>query len=169
MVLAEAGMQPCSHCAQTLRSFSIQRPLVRAHASRCLLPRSVYTPQRRRQCLVQAQQQGDDPHTPQELSLVGDSVQHACDELAGPVRRQLPNTGCAAAAQAPVKPQSPVGEMLAYYYKAQPHLFKDAIEEQLRRLRDERDERDARQKAAEAEKEQDAAAATSSMDITLYK
>lgn len=77
---------------------------------------------------------------------------------------------CAAAAQAPVKPQSPVGEMLAYYYKQQPHLFKDAIEEQLRRLRDERDERDARRKAAEAEKkEQDAAAATSSMDITLYK
>jgi hypothetical protein len=59
--------------------------------------------------------------------------------------------------------------MLAYYYKAQPHLFKDAIEEQLRRLRDERDDRETRRKAAEAEKEQDAAAATSSMDITLYK
>ncbi len=74
-----------------------------------------------------------------------------------------------AAAQAPVKPQSPVGEMLAYYYKAQPHLFKDAIEEQLRRLRDERDEREARRTAAEAEKAESAEGATSSMDITLYK
>jgi antitoxin component HigA of HigAB toxin-antitoxin module len=59
--------------------------------------------------------------------------------------------------------------MLAYYYKAQPHLFKDAIEEQLRRLRDERDERDARRAAAEAEKAESPAGATSSMDITLYK
>lgn len=60
--------------------------------------------------------------------------------------------------------------MLAYYYKQQPHLFKDAIEEQLKRLRDERDEREARRKAAEAEKQEaDPAAATNSMDITLYK
>ena len=27
--------------------------------------------------------------------------------------------------QAPVKPKSAVGEMLAYYYQAQPHLFKE--------------------------------------------
>ena len=70
--------------------------------------------------------------------------------------------------QAPVKPKSPVGEMLAYYFKAQPHLFKDAIKQQLVRLRDERDERETQQAAADAEK-QDSAAPTSSMDITLYR
>ncbi len=60
--------------------------------------------------------------------------------------------------------------MLAYYYKQQPHLFKDAIEEQLRRLRDERNEREAQKAAAEAEKaEKGSAAPTSSMDITLYR
>lgn len=67
-----------------------------------------------------------------------------------------------------MKPKSPVGEMLAYYFKAQPHLFKDAIKQQLVRLRDERDEREAQQTAADAEK-QDSAAPTSSMDITLYR
>lgn len=58
--------------------------------------------------------------------------------------------------------------MLAYYFKAQPHLFKDAIKQQLVRLRDERDEREAQQTAADAEK-QDSAAPTSSMDMTLYR
>ena len=153
---------------QTLRNISIQRPLARESALRCGPTHRLYGTQRRRQYVVQAQQQGDSPQYPQELSLVSRilTVGPATHVLA--VNMSTP-TGCMAAAQAPVKPQSPVGEMLAYYYKAQPHLFKDAIEEQLRRLRDERDDRETRRKAAEAEKEQDAVAATSSMDITLYK
>ena len=168
MVLAQAGARPSSYCTQTLRNISIQRPLACAPASRCGPSHKLCATKRQRQYVVQAQQQGDSPQSPQELSLVshiftvGPSTQVLAVNMLTP-------TGCTAAAQAPVKPQSPVGEMLAYYYKAQPHLFKDAIEEQLRRLRDERDDREVRRKAAEAEKMQDAAAATSSMDITLYK
>ena len=72
--------------------------------------------------------------------------------------------------QATVKPQSPVGEMLAYYYKQQPHLFKEAIEEQLQRLSDEREQHlTQEQQAAEERKQAGEAAPTSSMDITLYK
>lgn len=70
-----------------------------------------------------------------------------------------------------MKPKSAVGEMLAYYFKREPHLFKGAIEQQLQRLRDEADQREAQQAAAAAEKEmdEDSAAATSSMDLTLYR
>ena len=72
--------------------------------------------------------------------------------------------------QAPVKPKSAVGEMLAYYYQAQPHLFKEVIERQFAVLAEERDakeaaEREQREQAAEASE----GAATSSMDLTLYR
>ncbi len=57
-------------------------------------------------------------------------------------------------AQAPVKPKSAVGEMLAYYYQAQPHLFKEVIERQFGVLAEERDAKEA----AEREQKESAAA-----------
>ncbi len=67
-----------------------------------------------------------------------------------------------------MKPKSAVGEMLAYYYQAQPHLFKEVIERQFAVLAEERDAKEAaareQEKAAEP-----AEAATSSMDLTLYR
>lgn len=38
----------------------------------------------------------------------------------------------------PAKPKSPVGEMLAYYFKEAPHLLRPAIEDQFQRLSDAR-------------------------------
>lgn len=40
--------------------------------------------------------------------------------------------------QVPAKPKSPVGEMLAYYFKEAPHLLRPAIEDQFQRLSDAR-------------------------------
>ncbi|KAL3131693.1 hypothetical protein ABBQ38_007985 [Trebouxia sp. C0009 RCD-2024] len=48
---------------------------------------------------------------------------------------------------APAKPRSPVGQMVTYYLKMEPHLFKDALDEQFRRLKDEKDEAEQRRKA----------------------
>lgn len=71
--------------------------------------------------------------------------------------------------QAEVKPKSAVGEMLAYYYKAQPHLFKEVIERQFGVLALERDaKRDAARELEELEDEVEQPA-TSSMDVALYK
>ena len=74
MVLAQAGTRPCSHCMQTLRNTSIQRPLARGSALRCVPTHRLCPTQWRRQYAVQAQQQGDSPQSPQELSLVSQAV-----------------------------------------------------------------------------------------------
>ena len=75
-----------------------------------------------------------------------------------------------ACAQAPVKPKSAVGEMLAYYYQAQPHLFKEVIERQFAVLAEERDAKEAAEREQrEASEEAEGKAATSSMDLTLYR
>ena len=72
-----------------------------------------------------------------------------------------------------MKPKSAVGEMLAYYYQAQPHLFKEVIERQFAVLAEERDAKEAAEEEA-AREQQDSAKegddkATSSMDLTLYR
>jgi len=75
-------------------------------------------------------------------------------------------------AQAPVKPKSAVGEMLAYYYQAQPHLFKEVIERQFGVLAEERDAKEAaerEQKESAAAEEEGDGKPTSSMDLTLYR
>ena len=46
--------------------------------------------------------------------------------------------------QAPAKPKTAYGEMLSYYLKMEPQLFKAAVEDQLKRLKEEKDERDKR-------------------------
>ncbi|KAK9820618.1 hypothetical protein WJX72_012335 [[Myrmecia] bisecta] len=62
---------------------------------------------------------------------------------------------------APAKPKSPVGEMLAYYAKQEPHLFRAAIEEQLLRIRDQREEE--KKAAPEAPK------STDKSELVLYR
>lgn len=51
-----------------------------------------------------------------------------------------------ASLQAPAKPRSPVGQMVTYYLKMEPHLFKNALDEQFRRLKAEKDEAEQRRK-----------------------
>ena len=68
--------------------------------------------------------------------------------------------------QAAAKPKSPVGDMLAYYLKAQPHLFKDAIAEQFIRLRD---QRDAESQSLEADKDSKKPKAADKSEMVLYR
>lgn len=75
--------------------------------------------------------------------------------------------------QAPAKPRSPVGQMVTYYLKMEPHLFKDALDEQFQRLADERQE--AEKLAKEQKEQQDEAqkdkadAGTADGDMVLYR
>ena len=69
-----------------------------------------------------------------------------------------------------MKPKSAVGEMLAYYYQAQPHLFKEVIERQFAVLAAERDaKQNAQQAPQEKPSEEEEPPVTSSMDVALYK
>merc|ERR1712003_126145 len=47
------------------------------------------------------------------------------------------------------KPQTPAGEMLSYYLSEQPHLFQDAVDEQLRLLETEKEERNEKKSSEE--------------------
>ena len=44
--------------------------------------------------------------------------------------------------------------MVTYYLKMEPHLFKDALDEQFRRLKDEKDETEQRRKAQKEQSDQ---------------
>lgn len=68
---------------------------------------------------------------------------------------------------AAAKPKSPVGDMLAYYLKAQPHLFKDAIAEQFTRLKEQR-EAEAQQ-SQEADKGSKKPQAADKSEMVLYR
>ena len=69
-----------------------------------------------------------------------------------------------------MKPKSPVGEMLAYYYQAQPHLFKEVIERQFGVLAAERQAKEQADQQQEAQDEPDAPQPVSdSMELSLYK
>lgn len=68
--------------------------------------------------------------------------------------------------QAPAKPKTPYGEMLQYYLKMEPQLFKAAVEQQLTRLRDEKDAKEDGKQSAE---EQAGIAPTDSTDLVLQK
>ena len=61
--------------------------------------------------------------------------------------------------QAPVKPQTPMGKMLSYYLKMEPHLFKAAVETELAKLRDERDKQSEGQDVN----------VTDSVEVVLYQ
>ena len=60
--------------------------------------------------------------------------------------------------------QTALGEMMQYYLKQEPHLFRANVEEQLQRLRDERDaEAERRSKHTEQQIKAD------SSDLVLYR
>lgn len=67
--------------------------------------------------------------------------------------------------QAPAKPRTPYGQMLEYMLKSEsPTLFKSAVDDQWRRLKEEKDAKEAQQQARGGEgTEQDQA------QLVLYK
>ena len=61
--------------------------------------------------------------------------------------------------QAPVKPQTPMGKMLSYYLKMEPHLFKAALETELTKLKEER----------EQQAQEQGISVTDSTEVVLYE
>ena len=64
--------------------------------------------------------------------------------------------------------RTPAGELMEYYLKREPHLFKPALEENLQKIRDQRDE-EAEQRQKQQEAQGAGAAKTESSDIVLYR
>jgi len=82
----------------------------------------------------------------------------------------IPSFSCDS--QAPAKPRSPVGQMVTYYLKMEPHLFKDALDEQFRRLKDEKDEAEKlakQQQEEQREKQAQDKGKASSGEVVLYQ
>lgn len=59
--------------------------------------------------------------------------------------------------------QTALGEMMEYYLKMEPHLFRNAVEEQLQRLKD---ERDGKPQEAQGEAK---TSATDNSELVLYR
>ena len=61
--------------------------------------------------------------------------------------------------------------MVTYYLKMEPHLFKDALDEQFRRLKDEKDEAEklAKQQEEQKEKQTQDKGKASSGEVVLYQ
>lgn len=72
---------------------------------------------------------------------------------------------------APVKMRTPLGEMMEYYLKMEPHLFRDAVSEQLQRLRDERDAETERKRVQQEGElgEQGNVSQPDNSELVLYK
>ena len=70
------------------------------------------------------------------------------------------------AGQAPVKPRTSHGEMVNYYLKMEPHLFKEAVQGQFERIQE---EREAARAAAEEKEAQVQAAASDKSELVLYR
>ena len=68
--------------------------------------------------------------------------------------------------QAPRKPSTSLGEMVNYYLKMEPHLFKEAVNTQFERIKEEREATLAA--AKEREKKAPPADANKS-DLVLYR
>ena len=68
--------------------------------------------------------------------------------------------------QAPLKPRTSHGEMVNYYLKMEPHLFKEAVQGQFERIRE---EREAARAAAKEKEAQLQAAASDKSDLVLYR
>eukprot|EP00195_Chlamydomonas_chlamydogama_P006118 CAMPEP_0202908678 /NCGR_PEP_ID=MMETSP1392-20130828/46850_1 /ASSEMBLY_ACC=CAM_ASM_000868 /TAXON_ID=225041 /ORGANISM="Chlamydomonas chlamydogama, Strain SAG 11-48b" /LENGTH=418 /DNA_ID=CAMNT_0049598121 /DNA_START=84 /DNA_END=1340 /DNA_ORIENTATION=+ len=65
---------------------------------------------------------------------------------------------------APAKPKTAYGEMLAYYLKMEPQLFKTAVEDQLSKLQEEREDKERRRRQLES-----GSNAADASELTLYK
>ncbi|KAK9842873.1 hypothetical protein WJX74_003735 [Apatococcus lobatus] len=103
---------------------------------------------------------------PRRLPARPQRLQQSRGGLALSIRAQAKNEDQQLSLAA-AKPKSPVGDMLAYYLKAQPHLFKDAIAEQLTRLKEQRDAE--AQQSQEANKDSKKPKAADKSEMTLYR
>lgn len=74
-----------------------------------------------------------------------------------------PKAGTVRPCQAPMEPRTSHGQMVSYYLKMEPHLFRAAVEEQFARIRAERDA------AAAAAKEQAQEAQSERSELVLYR
>lgn len=66
---------------------------------------------------------------------------------------------------APVEPRTPFGEMLTYYLKMEPQLFKSAVEDQLDRLKEEVEAQKAKEEAAKKLQDE----TTDKSELILYQ
>lgn len=64
-----------------------------------------------------------------------------------------------------MKPRTSHGEMVNYYLKMEPHLFKEAVNSQFERIREEREAAVAKAK----EKDKNAATANDKSELVLYR
>lgn len=120
----------------------VQHPHFAAHS------RDQNAQRKRKSTLVRAADSSEDKL---ELGLVRLVSLLSCVTAGFDLLHQPKGTSTAAhsghsVSQAPAKPRSPVGQMVTYYLKMEPHLFKDALDEQFRRLKDEKDEADQRKR-----------------------
>lgn len=65
--------------------------------------------------------------------------------------------------QAPAKPRSPAGQLLGYYLKMEPHLFKAAVEDEFRKIKE---TREAEEKAKQSKPEVEP---SDKSELVLYK
>ena len=65
-----------------------------------------------------------------------------------------------------MKPRTSHGEMVNYYLKMEPHLFKEAVQGQFERIREEREAAGAAAKEKEAQMQ---AAASDKSELVLYR
>ena len=70
------------------------------------------------------------------------------------------------AAQAPRKPRTSLGEMVNYYLRMEPHLFKEAVNTQFERIRE---EREATAEAAREREKNAPPASTDKSELVLYR
>ncbi len=66
-----------------------------------------------------------------------------------------------------MKPRTSHGEMVNYYLKMEPHLFREAVHSQFERIKQEREA--AAAAAKEKEKESKAAGANDKSELVLYR
>lgn len=75
--------------------------------------------------------------------------------------------------QTPVKPKTPYGEMLQYYLKMEPQLFRTAVDQQLQRLKEEKEAKEAQEEAMKSQQEDEESKTTkeqrSKSDLVLYQ
>lgn len=85
---------------------------------------------------------------PTRLSLFSPSLSFAVThtESTAVPHLHLGTTPCSA----PAKPKTPYGEMLQYYLRMEPQLFRAAVDQQLVRMKEEKDAKDAAAAAAAA-------------------
>ncbi|GIL70147.1 hypothetical protein Vretimale_3398 [Volvox reticuliferus] len=79
----------------------------------------------------------------------------------GPPRRITVRAESSEFGLAPAQPKTPYGEMLQYYLRMEPHLFKTAVDTQLAKMRDE--------KLRRREKEEELSASSDRTELALYR